>query len=908
MPTFSENAFNPLKHPIVLRMPHRDLSSAWMEHVPFAFYIMEVVKPSVFVELGTFHGVSYCAFCQAVAELELPTKCFAVDSWTGDAHTGLYATDVLNSLRQHHDPLYNKFSTLIQSTFDNAVGRFEDGTIDLLHIDGYHTYEAVKHDLDTWQRKLSQRGVVIFHDTNERTGDFGVWKLLEELKDKYPSFEFLHGHGLGIVAVGDEVPTELLPLFQLSKDEANLVRRFFAEMGQRVTLSVQLAEQKQVERNLRREIQTKEEQLSSKEHEIESIRVSNEELQKSLVELQQPLAVRVLARCKAFLKRFLPEGSRQRRFYDYLLRGMRFSAKLGSIRRIFSTARDLWELGGFRLLAQRIWQKITGTHVPLLDRAKRATLDYPSANRLMQTFQYKPLISVVMPVYNTPSHYLDSAIKSVQAQYYPHWELCICDDASTDSLTRQTLKSIDNPKIKIVLAEQNEGISVATNQAAELATGDFIAFLDHDDELTPDALFEVVRILNEQPDLDVIYSDQDKLDGNNRTVEPFFKPDWSPEYFRAVMYVGHLLVLRREVFARIHGLNKVFDGVQDFELMLRVSEQTSKIAHIPRILYHWRMIPGSVAFGVDEKGEKIERLQIEAVNAHLERTGLNAAAVRHPVYHHRALIKPAPRKRNPKVSIVILTKDAPEHISRCLSSIFSRTSYPNFEVVVVDNGTTDSSALDILKKYPVQIVPFYEKFNYSRANNLGVQATSGEIIVLLNNDTEVISPDWLEQMLLYLDDPKVAIVGPMLIFPNKTVQHAGVTLGFRGTADHVMRGFPSNSDGYAGSLSCPRNVSAITGACLMMRRNDYLKTGGLLDYYGTHYQDLDLCLKFLSAGSRIVYVPYAILVHYEGSSRGNTYDYLDRALLLDTWGSLISRGDPYYNPNFSLESPDYLVK
>jgi glycosyltransferase involved in cell wall biosynthesis len=527
---------------------------------------------------------------------------------------------------------------------------------------------------------------------------------------------------------------------------------------------------------------------------------------------------------------------------------------------------------------------------------------------LIDTFQYKPLISVVMPTYNTPEKYLDSAIKSVQAQYYPHWELCICDDASTQASTRRLLQSIKDPRIKVLYSEQNQGISVTTNRAAETAKGDFIAFLDHDDELTPDALLAVARTLNAQPDLDVIYSDQDKLNARNRIVEPFHKPDWSPDYFRAVMYVGHLLVVRRKLFHYVNGLNKAFDGVQDYEFMLRVSEQTSKIAHIPQILYHWRMIPGSVALGVDAKGEKIEELQIQAVNAHLQRIGLNAEAIRHPVYHHRALIKPKPREHNPKVSIIILTKDAPEHIARCLSSIFSRTSYPNFEVVVVDNGTTDPAALEILQTYPVRTIAYDAKFNYSRANNLGVQAASGEIIVLLNNDTEVISPDWLEQMLLYLDDPKVAIVGPKLIYPNRTIQHAGVTLGLRGTADHIMRGFPWDADGYAGSLSCPRDVAAITGACLMMRREDYLSSGGLLDYYGTHYQDLDLCLRFLSSGSRNVYVPYAVLVHYEGATRGDTYNHLDRALLLDTWGDVISKGDPFHNPNFSLEAPDYVVK
>ncbi len=328
MPTFSENNFNPLKYPIVFRVPLRDFSSAWMEHVPFAFYIMAVTKPSVIVELGTLHGVSYCAFCQAVAELNLSTKCFAVGTWADDSHIGLSGPDILESLRQHHDPLYNRFSTLIQSTFDDAVERFEDGTIDLLHIDGYHTYEAVKHHWKTWRRKLSHRGVMIFHDIiNEHPGDLGAGKLFEELNNKYPSFEFFHGHGLGIVAPGDEIPTELLPFFQLSEDEANLVRNFFHALGQRLALDVAVAEQKRVEHDLRSDIQVKETQLNNLEHEINSIRVSKEQLEKLLTELQQSLAFIFLACDRGLLEKFLPQGSRQRRFYNYLLKGIVSFAK-----------------------------------------------------------------------------------------------------------------------------------------------------------------------------------------------------------------------------------------------------------------------------------------------------------------------------------------------------------------------------------------------------------------------------------------------------------------------------------------------------------------------------------------------------------------------------------------------------
>jgi GT2 family glycosyltransferase len=309
--------------------------------------------------------------------------------------------------------------------------------------------------------------------------------------------------------------------------------------------------------------------------------------------------------------------------------------------------------------------------------------------------------------------------------------------------------------------------------------------------------------------------------------------------------------------------------------------------------------------GLDEKGDKIEIMQTRAVNEHLSRLGIHSVAVQHPMHRHRVLIRPGPRESYPLVSIIILTKDAPQHLGRCLQSIFKQSTYSNYEVIAVDNGTTNPDALKILKDNPVKIVPFHEEFNFSKANNIGVQNSQGEFIILLNNDTEVITPDWIEELLFYCDFPDVGVVGPLLLYPDQTVQHAGVVLGFRGTADHIMRHFPSGSDGYAGSLSCPREVSAVTGACLMVKRSDYLNNSGLLEYYGTHYQDVDLCLRFLRNGKRNLYVPYAVLIHYESSTRGKFYDQMDRALLLDIWGDLIAAGDPFYNPNFSLVNQNF---
>lgn len=875
---------NPLENPICMQMPRRNLSSAWMEHVPFALYVLDLVRPDIFVELGTFYGVSYCAFCQAVDELQLPTKCFAVDTWSGDAHMGGYDKGILDNLKRHHDPLYDRFSTLIKSTFDNAVDQFADGTIDLLHIDGFHTYEAVKHDFETWKSKLSRRGVVIFHDTNEYKEDFGVWRFFAEIKARYPHFEFLHGHGLGIAAIGENTPPALLPLFEASEEEADVIRQFFYELGRRVTLHVALAEKEQTERQLRETIQSLRDDLVSR----------------------FGLLFRAFEFYRKLVTRFLPNGSRRRQLYDSVMRKISFALNPVKVKHYLGEKAAAWRSSRARRTLGKTGEKAGKDIFLPTVHAKSQPIEKHLAEKSIAGFGYKPLISIVMPTYNTQPRFLEAAIRSVQEQYYPYWELCICDDGSTSSKTLKTLKSISHERIKIIFLEQNEGISAATNRAVAETHGEFIAFLDHDDVLTPDAMFEMVKRLNEQPETDAVYSDQDKINTRGKPGEPFLKPDWSPEYFRAVMYVGHLFVLRRDMFYQAGKFNSEFDGVQDYELMLRVSELTTKIAHIPKILYHWRMIPGSVALSPDEKGSKIEYLQVKAVNSHLRRTKVSAEALQHPTHRHRAMIKPKPRLEFPRISIVIASKNTPEHLVRCLESVFEQTTYPNYEVLVMGDGIANLPALNTLKKYPVHSVPCNPSLNHSQASNLGVRSATGDIIVLLDDKTQVVTNDWLEQMVFYLYDPNISVVGPMLIHPDQTVQHAGIVLGLRGAADHIMRGLPHNVDGYAGSLSSPRNVSAVTGACLMVRRKDYLDSGGLLEYYNSHYQDVDLCLRFLSTGKRIVYVPYAVLIHHEDAIN-NSHDNLDRALLIDTWSDLIARGDPFYNPNFSLDATDYTV-
>jgi len=512
-----------------------------------------------------------------------------------------------------------------------------------------------------------------------------------------------------------------------------------------------------------------------------------------------------------------------------------------------------------------------------------------------------PLITIVTPTWNTkPEWFLDLAL-SILEQSFLDWEWCIVDDHSSSTEFHSLFTELERlPNVRIEKLDEGKGISGATNRGVELATGAYVCFVDHDDLLSRNALMQCAKAVSKG--FDAIYTDSDKVDEQGCRSEPFHKPDWSPEFFRGVMYVGHLLCVRRTLALAAGGFNSAYDGVQDFEFFLRCSELTEKIYHIPEILYHWRMVAGSVAAAVNAKGD-LGKLQQRAVQAQLDRLGFNARAEPGD-YPHRVKIVPRVRCSWPKVSIIIPTKDNPDILQQCLYSLFSRTSYPAFEVLCIDNSTSDARALQEMKEAPVQRILLTGKFNFSKANNLGLAHSTGDYLVFMNNDIETLSPDWIEQMLYYAEQEEVGAVGGLLLYPDHTIQHAGVVLGCRGTADHVLRGCPGDADGYAGSLSCAREISAVTAACMMMRRDVYESVGGFNEHFFTAYQDVDLCLK-VRERRRIIWTPRARFIHHESASRGTYYDHVDRHLLLDFWEPLIQAGDPYYNPNFNVEACDY---
>jgi glycosyltransferase involved in cell wall biosynthesis len=494
----------------------------------------------------------------------------------------------------------------------------------------------------------------------------------------------------------------------------------------------------------------------------------------------------------------------------------------------------------------------------------------------------RPMISVVMPTYETDSRHLRDAIGSVRSQSYPNWELVIVDDGSTRADTRRVVtRAVSrNPRITARFLGRNAGISAATNAGLELCRGELVAFLDHDDALAPDALLRVAQAFGESHP-DVIYTDQDKLTADGRRTDPFLKPDWSPVYALGAMYIGHLLVATRELISDAGGLDPAFDTIQDFDLLLRLSERAGRIHHIPEVLYHWRAVPGSIALGEDEK-EGVTELQTRAVNAHLGRRGIAAEAVPHPSILHRLRLCPQPRRSHPTVNVVI---PARRDADRAFERVLERSSYPGLELFV---------------QYPDG------SHNPGRQANLAAGRSDGEFIVFLGERTEVVDPDWIEQLLLYAELPGVGAVGPTLIHPDGCVSAAGVAIGLYDPAVPVMRGFAGDGDGYYGALSVAREVSAVGMDCMLVRRSLFERVGGFEEAYSRQFQAYDLCMKLREDGESTICTPAPRTIdHTREAQRRSDFDVLDRALFVDRWYEQLAAGDPYYGRGFQREAADF---
>lgn len=1006
-----------LNYHLCFEKPRRltDVNS-WHGHIPFAFTIVQILRPKIFVELGTHKGDSYCAFCQAVDMLELDTMCYAIDTWRGDQHSGFYGPEILEELHKYHDTIYGRFSRLIQCTFDQAIDRFSDCSVDLLHIDGLHTYDVVKHDFENWLPKMSSHGIILLHDTNVRKREFGVWQLWEELRDKYPSFEFKHGNGLGILVVGNDVSKDILSLIDI--DSQDVLLKFFSELGNKVILEHSLEQELQsdivllqsnmmskiqelradiesLQYDIGSEIQELQSDIESKDADIRSkdieIRRLEQELQSNIESKETDILAKeadILAketdiqskdieirRLKQELQSNIEskdadirakEADMQSKDIDISnlgneivilndrLNGFESSVSVRFIRSITSAIDKIFPDStirgefrriivysvrtitneGIRSYLRHISVKIKRREFKIVDKRSENIEDRnvqlrlwiaknePSSAMLIQykkdikNFRYKPKISIITPVYNPDVSWIKAAVESVIKQTYENWELCIAD-ASTEKDVIKYLKDCakKDSRIKIKFLTENKGIAGNSNEALYLATGEYIGLLDHDDEIAPDALYEVVKYL-QCNDVDMIYSDEDKIDINGNRKDAFFKPDWSPDTFLSCMYTCHFGVYKKKIIDEIGGFRPGYDGSQDYDLVLRFIEKTKNIHHIPKILYHWRMVPGSAAATVDAKSYAYVAAK-KSLTDYIRRNNISGEILDGFWTGSYRLKRELSRKYF--VSIIIPTRDNVDILKRCIESIFKKTSYDNYEIIIVDNDSIEKETHDyfkLLRKIDnIKILDYPKEFNFSSINNFAAKNANGDMILFLNNDTEIISEEWIVAMLEHAQRSDVGIVGCKLLYPDKTVQHAGVILGLGDLAGHSHINFSDVHHGYFGRINITQNLSAVTAACMMMRKDVFEEIGGFDENIAIAFNDVDLCIKVREKGYLIVYTPYAELYHHESASRGyeDTPEKQKRFLeeikyLREKWGNIIDVGDPYYNPNLTLSKGDFSIR
>lgn len=544
-------------------------------------------------------------------------------------------------------------------------------------------------------------------------------------------------------------------------------------------------------------------------------------------------------------------------------------------------------------------------------------------------FPYMPKISILVPLYNTPEEFLREMIESVTGQTYENWELCLADGSDSEHAYVAEIvkeyqyrdKELQKDRILYRKLEQNEGISGNTNQCLTMATGEFIGLFDHDDVLHPSALYEYVKVINEKQ-ADYIYCDETTFkSGNiNHMLTMHFKPDYAIDNLRANNYICHFSVFARELLDGTELFRSKFDGSQDHDMILRLTDRAKNVVHVPKLLYYWRSHPGSVAADIGAKPYAIEAAR-GAVADHLKRHGfehfqITSTRAFETIFKIRYQIT-----GSPKISIIIANKDHVADLKRCITSILEKSTYENFEMIVVENNSTEKETFDYYKELSeeekVKVITYEGAFNYSAVNNLGVSHASGEYILLLNNDTQVITVNWMEELLMYAQREDVGAVGGKLYYADKTIQHAGVVLGLGAhrTAGHSHYKQHRENLGYMGRLCYAQNVSAVTGACLLVKKSLFDEVGGLEESFAISLNDVDFCLKLREKGYLNVFTPFAELYHFESISRGlddngekaERYN-RESEQFRSKWREVLEAGDPYYNPNFSLDRSDFALK
>jgi glycosyltransferase involved in cell wall biosynthesis len=639
---------------------------------------------------------------------------------------------------------------------------------------------------------------------------------------------------------------------------------------------------------------------------VEQKENENNLLKQEISTIKQSITWRIFSKIQRFLAFGFPPNTRRGTFLSLVLQFLKYYKTYGATtatKMVFSFMKHGSSVNAPSIQIKS-WKSSMVFNNAEIDKMKKE----------ISEFKTKPKISIIMPVFNVDKKWLILAIDSVRNQIYENWELCIVDDASTAGHIKPILSDYakKDPRIRTKFLQENKNIAGASNEALGLVTGEYTGLLDHDDELSVNALYEVAKSINQKSSVQIIYSDENHISTAGERIDPFFKPDYSPDLLMTCHYMVHFMVYSTSLLKKLNGFRAGFDGAQDYDLVLRAVEQTNKIHHIPKLLYGWRNIPTSTASG----GSAKPYAQIAAKKAledALKRRRISGTPEYIPELGYFKIRYNL--KNKPLVSIIIATRDRPDLLSRLLSSIEKKSTYDNYEIIIVDHLGEKKETKEFLKSLKHKVVRYEKEFNISNLFNFAEKHANGQYLLTMNDDLEVISKDWIEAMLGPCQRDEVAIVGAQLIYPDasaqegqikgQTIQHAGVILGVGGIAGHAFRHIPYLHNGYFGLNKTIRNYSAVTGACMLVKRDVYNKVNGYDPTLKVAYNDVDFCLRVRNEGYLIVYTPYAKLYHYEGASRGIRQPSDNTQTFVNRWKNELLKRDPYYNPNLTLLREDF---
>lgn len=850
------------RHPILLEPPRHIRSGvAGNQQAAVLFILVDLLRPRRILEVGRGDDETYLSLVQAADKLGLG----AVGGVMLPASGTRSASDVVPSVRWDAPSDRSSLGATHGSKDRITTGSALSAPIDVFLLTTAFGDAFLAQAFEAAKPYLSDRAVVIFDSIHLRRAESPVSALWNEMRRTFVNREIDFGEGLGLLAFGEAAVAGCPEIFATSEDRWQALTRLFAMVGettnevvadrlrsrpddhQGVGQGEQLTDIDAIRAGLIGRLMVDLTTTSASLNEQSRLLASANE---ALVEANQHVADVVGSLSWRVTEPLRRAKQRVRRRVSPAARVVRAALARPSDRAEYAA----W-VAQFDTLSPEIREAIA-----------RDVAKLPSP----------PVISIVMPVFNVAAEHLERAIESVIEQIYPFWELCVADDASTAVHVRPLLEryAAEEERIRVVFRQTNGHISAASNSALALAQGDYVGFLDHDDELAPHALYAVAKELQSFPDAEILYSDEDRIDERGRRFGPHFKPDYNPELLLGQNFVTHFCVYRRSLLESTGGFRLGFEGSQDHDLLLRATARCApdQIRHIPRVLYHWRAIPGSVALSVDEKpyaGLAGRR----AVEEHVRALDPGAEVLEGPnpvVYRARFSL---PQKR-PLVSIIVPTRNGVGMLRRCIDSVFDKTTYRPFELIVMDNGTDEPASLEYLdgleRQQHCTVLRDTRPFNYAALNNAAAERARGEFLLLLNNDTEVITPEWLDEMVRWGVRPGIGTVGAKLLYEDGTLQHGGLVLGIGGIAGHSHKAFPGDSPGYFGRLQIAHQVGGNTGACLLVRRSVYLEHGGLdAKNLKVSYNDVDFCIRLARSGLRHIWTPFAVLSHYESKSRGS---------------------------------------